>query len=188
MATVTAAGFSWEVLPLSVPEQIEAEVMLVRLFAASAAYAIGAAVQGLAPAAVDAIRDVTGNGESFDLARLLELFGDDEGSGLDTADPRLEKAWSTMLNALAETLGDAVIRAIPAVTDRLDLADTMRLFEMAVLKKAHVSMDGKLSKVADWPTLTKLLAPAGPRGKWDLLRACLGVTYGPGSLEVTGGG
>lgn len=187
MATVTAAGYTWEAQPLSVPEQIEAEVMLVRLFAAAGAYALGAAVQGLAPAVVESVREVTGKGESFDLSRLLVLFSDDEDGGLDTADPRLERAWETMLNALAETLGDAVVRSIPAVTDRLDLADTMRLFEMAVIKKACVVLDGKPSRIADWATLTRLLAKAGPKGKWDLLKACMGVTYGPAAVEVTGG-
>jgi len=197
--TITAAGRSWHVTPLDIGAAFEVEVMFIHVFGAAAAFGVAAAVEGLVPALIDAARKLTGEGEDFDLARLLTLLGievDEDGDtvaptgedagGLDTRDPRLREAWETMLGALADTAGEMVVRALPTITDRLDLDDVRRLFELVVIRGCCPVVDGKGARLADWAAANRLLVGHPPAAKWELLGAALLVTYGSATDEGEG--
>jgi len=180
-AQIIAAGRTWHVTQLGVEAQFEIEVMLARVFGAAAAYGVAAAVEGLVPALISALRKLTGEGEEFDLAGLMNLWdgGDeaDDSTGF-SRDPRVREAWETMLEALAETAGDIVVRALPTITDRLELADVRRMFELVVIRNCCPEVDGKGQRLADWAAAGRLLAGHPPSAKWQLLAEALAVTYG----------
>jgi hypothetical protein len=179
-AQITAAGRTWHVTPLGVEAQFEVEVMFGRVFGAAAAYGVAAAVEGLVPALISALRKLTGEGEDFDLAGIMQLWEggdeDDDSTGF-SRDPRVRDAWETMLEALAETAGDVVVRALPTITDRLDLADVRRLFELVVIRGCCPEVDGRGQRLADWAAVARLLAGHPPAAKWELLSLALAVTY-----------
>ena len=163
-------GKSWAVEPLDPNEQIEVECILVQLFGPALGASVASAVQGLAPAVIDVLRDAAGEGEEFDLAKLGQL---------DTKDPRIRSAWSTLLPALAETAGDFVREAAFTLAGRLDYRDILRLFELVLFvgKKATVMVDGKQKFVRDYKVLARYLTH-DPQAKWELLGRAILVTYG----------
>ena len=187
---IITAGRTWHVTPLGVEAQFEIEVMIARVFGAAVAYGAAAAVEGLVPALLVALRKLTGEGDSFDLAGLMQLWEggdeDDDTTGF-SRDPRVRDAWETMLGALAETAGDIVVRALPTITDRLDLADVRRLFDLVVIRGCCPEVDGRGQRLADWAAAGRLLAGHPPSAKWELLAAALAVTYGPGQSQADEG-
>jgi hypothetical protein len=65
------AEVEFQVMPLAIDEQFEVEVILLSMFGPAAGAAIAALVEGAAPALISVLRDATGAGEQFDLAKLM---------------------------------------------------------------------------------------------------------------------
>lgn len=316
MQTVTVAGHTWQVLPLGVDEQFEVECIIINTLGPATGNAIASLVEGLAPAIVDVLRDSTGRGVEFDLAKILgakdmsqdmrerwllaldmtrkaarEIGGEscapisevlpcdfgpwlevlrvlDElqaeadgdpgdidyedaslvaawgeligalvvkmhesvakieafdlaasipltgragpawhsliaaslatviektaGRGvsltlpgilrafgtIDTADPRIRKAWDEFVGSLATTGADIIRGAIFALAGRLNVMEVKRLFQLVVLsRKVMIMKNGAPRYVESYDVLNELLA-GNPRAKWELLASAIMVTYG----------
>jgi hypothetical protein len=65
------AGVQFQAMPLGLDEQFEVECILLSTFGPATGAAIAALVEGVAPALVEVLRDATGAGEQFDLAKLM---------------------------------------------------------------------------------------------------------------------
>lgn len=90
ITTFELAGLQWSVMPMGLDEQFEVECILLSTFGPAAGAAIAALVEGVAPALVEVLRDATGSGDQFDLAKLMSR---------PTAAEKLRDKWVAALSA-----------------------------------------------------------------------------------------
>lgn len=169
--TIALDERTWILTRAGPEEQFEIECILLRLLGPAAAVGIGVVVDALAKEVAGFLADVVGRDGDFDLARLL---GD-----VDTADPRLAKAWHRVLEVLPEVGGRLLGEALPVLLTRLEVTDLHRLMHLAVLGKTFVHLPGQKgpARIGDFKTLGAVLVGSPPSAKWRLLAEALQFNY-----------
>jgi len=183
-------GHEYVLVAIDDREQVGVEMILGRHLGPSIGAGIAAILSSLAVEAVKAARvivaDPAWDGEasdapaSFDLARLYRVL-----QVSDSKDEHMERAWDALCKRVPEFVGQMVADSIPELTDRLDHAQIMRLFDLALFGgkdgapcRLFVVVGGETKKIANWGTLTGF-TKANPGTKWGLLMASLLHTYRP---------
>lgn len=167
--TTRIAGQTWILTRAGPEEQFEIECILLRLLGPPAAVAASVVIDALAREAANFLANVVGEGDEFDLSRLL---GD-----IDTRDERLKVAWGKVLEVLPQVAGDLVGQALPTFLLRLDHRDLIRLTELSVFGKVLVYVGESPHLVRDFKTLAGLLG-SSPAAKYQLLAAAIQFNYG----------
>jgi hypothetical protein len=165
-----AFGRRWRCYRIEYPAQVEVECILARLLGPAAGHAIGALASGLAPTIVEVLRETVGDGDGFDLSRILEL---------DTADPRIRSAWDLLLDGLGRTLGDVLAAAASSLASGMDPAANLRLLELTLLdRRLEVHHGGQWMVIGSLDALGQLL-DHDPRAKWQLCGESIATTWIP---------
>lgn len=123
MPTFEVGGLEWAVNPMGFDEQFEVECILFNALGPAAGAALSALADGAAPALIEVLRETTGKGAAFDLAKLL---GEEESTN------RLHEHWLAALDmarkakrrAEVDTVSEAMPGSLPewqAVTAALDV-------------------------------------------------------------------
>jgi hypothetical protein len=170
--TFDLAGHTWRVHPLELDEQWEVECILLRIAGPAAGHGLGAAIEGLAPALLELLKEEPP--ESLDIDGIMDFAR--------RGDERLRESWADLIDGLATAVGGVARDASTTLLSRLDHGEILRLSELAVLTKLEVVREGVPSRVRDWNTLGLLVARE-PSAKRDILAAALRVTYAPESFE-----
>jgi hypothetical protein len=161
-------GLDWRIRPLDYAAQIEIEVMFLSTFGPAAGAALASAASGLAGAMVEVLTEVVGEGEGFDLAKLMDSEF--------TTDPRMRAGWLELMAGLGATM-DAVLRlGSEALFAALDHRDVLRLYSLIMAAGIDVYADGEPRQVSDLAGLSAVCKHA-PTVKWELLLAALMTTY-----------
>lgn len=168
---VQISGQSYMLTRMEPHEQFEAECILLHLLGPSVASGIGSMIDTFAVELIQFVRETAGVGEDFDLAKLQAIR-----ETIDTKDKIVRETWGRLLKAV-ETLGSDVLTGmVPALTDRLDFVKVLRLFDLAVLRRVLVIVDGKPQRLEKFSTVAALTRN-DPRAKWALLGASLHFNY-----------
>jgi hypothetical protein len=152
-------------------EQFECECILFNLVGPAAAAAVGSIVDTFAVQLVKFIRQIAGEGEDFDLAKLLALR-----DSMSTKDIHVQAAWDRLLTAVEQVGSEILTSVVPAASDRVDFHKVIRLFELLVLRKTHVAKAGAVARLDKFAMVTELTR-RDPRVKWQLMIAALLFNY-----------
>jgi len=170
---ITLSGRDFIITRMDEPEQFEVESILLQLLGPAVAAGVGVLVDNFASQVVKFLRDITGQGASFDLAKLESLR-----NSITTRDGKVEVAWTQLLESIESLSGDMLQRVVPAATDRFDHHKVMRLFELAVFGRVLVVV-GTNKTPARLETYRNISDVSGrdPRVKYALLFAALAFNY-----------
>jgi hypothetical protein len=169
---IEIAGHRWVLGRMKDRDALTVECYLLRLLGPAIGRACSELLGHLANEIVKIVREATGEGESFDLRGLLDL------ADIETTDPRVERAWSALLDELPVVLDALLVDALPLATDRIEPEELRTVLELLIFGVVlHVGDDGKPRAVKDWNALTKLSRRA-PGVKWALAKASILHHYG----------
>ncbi len=171
--TFDLAGNTWRLHPLELDEQWEVECILLRVAGPAAGHGLGAAIEGLAPALLELLKEEPP--ESLDIDGIMDFAR--------RGDERLRESWADLVDGLAAAAGGVARDASTTLLDRLDHREFLQLSELAVLSKLEIRRDGTWSAVREWKTLGLLVGRA-PSAKRELLGIAIRVTYAPESFEA----
>ena len=173
--TFPLAGLEWRIEPLQIDAQFEVECLLARVVGPTVASIAPVLIRDLIVPVLNVVGDLVGEDDAFDLARLGEL---------DTADPRLQVGFRTVLNSLGRLTEEAVVEGINTLARLLNHDDLQRIFFLCILDGKTMVRDpsgergpSAMSKVNSFKLVSDMLRH-DYQAKWELLTQALLVTYG----------
>lgn len=172
MSAVDIGGHTWQLSRVSDYDAFEVECIAAQLYGPALGVVIGELAEGFAAQIVEFTGTVLSpakipEGEhAWDLRRILEL------GKLNSYDKRVQALWESMGKQLPVRVGNAIAAAGPELFDRADHVKTRRLFELLVLERAFVLVDGKPRAIGTWDALAEF-TDLNWRIKRELLLAAL---------------